>query len=384
MQFYKPAMMHVSAFIIILSFCHTGACLSQETYQNETIKKTGNPANHLPPYVKQVSGFGERPDWSHDGKKILFVSKPMGEVFELEPETGLVYPKTRHFNHFGFTRAMYLTNGDILLSGPVNPFDPTDKEERNHARDQCWLSVMDKSGTKKPVPLNIICAEGPAVSRHNLKIGWAERDRQKPELGKNRAQLFLADIVYDNGIPKAFNRKMVFDSKQLPFPLGGASLETQSFVPDEDKKLTFSVYLINKGNNTDTYVVDTETGKYQNMTRSPNYYDEPEGIFPDGKFTCVEHGSSKERAWPLIDIYKLKLDGSGEMQRLTYFTEFKGYKASQGVVSDDGKFLCFQIGKSGDEAGVGYGFFIMNLEKAKPHLEPFKSFASETFNEDKP
>jgi hypothetical protein len=89
----------------------------------------------------------------------------------------------------------------------------------------------------------------------------------------------------------------------------------------------------------------------------------------------VEHGSSKESAWPLIDIYKLKLDGSGEMQRLTYFTEYKGYKASQGVVSDDGKYLCFQIGKSGDEAGVGYGFFIMDLKEAKPHLEPFESYA---------
>lgn len=352
-----------------------GASMAQQSTGPEDQKKEGNPANHLPPYVKQVSGFGERPDWSHDGKKILFVSKPMGEVYELELATGLVYPKTRHFNHFGFTRAMYLSNGDILLSGPVKPFDPTDKDERNTARDQCWLSVMDKEGKKEPVPLNIICAEGPAVSRHRLKIGWAERDRQRPELGKNRAQLFTTDIVYENGIPKAKHRKMVFDSKQLTFPLGGASLETQSFVPDEDTKMTFSVYLINKGNNTDTYVVDTETGEFQNMTRSPHHYDEPEGIFPDGKYTCVEHGSSKESAWPLIDIYKLKLDGSGEMQRLTYFTEYKGYKASQGVVSDDGKYLCFQIGKSGDEAGVGYGFFIMDLKEAKPHLEPFESYA---------
>jgi hypothetical protein len=79
----------------------------------------------------------------------------------------------------------------------------------------------------------------------------------------------------------------------------------------------------------------------------------------------------------MIDIYKLKLDGSGEMQRLTFFSDYAGYKASQGVVSDDGNFLCFQIGKSGDEAGVGYGFFIMDLREAEQHLPAFKSYSGE-------
>lgn len=374
MNFRKGVFLTILLFVFLIGN-------TQQHTEDRTGFKTGHPADNLPPYIKQVSGFGERPEWSHDGKHILFVDKPMGEVYELNLETGLIHPRTRHFNHFGFTRAMYLPNGDILLAGPVKPFDPTDREERNIARDQCWLSVLDKEGNKAPVPLDIICAEGPAVSRTKFRIGWAERDRQRPELGKNRAQLFVAEIEYENEVPKAVNKKMVFDSNQLPFPLGGASLETQSFVPKEDRKLTFSVYLINKGNNTDTYVVDTKTGEFQNMTRSPNYYDEPEGVFPDGKHTCVEHGSSVDKPWPLIDIYKLKLDGSGEMQRLTHFMDYKGFKGSQGVVSDDGKYLCFQIGKSGDEAGVGYGFFIMDLEKAEPHLDPFKSYGSEEFEE---
>lgn len=335
----------------------------------------GHPDDDLPSYIKKVCGFGERPDWSHDGKRILFVSKPMGEVYELELSTGLITPKTRHFNHFGFTRAMYLANGDILLSGPIAMFDPTDMGERDKARDLCWLSVLDKDGGKKPIPLNIICAEGPAVSRSRMKIAWAERDRQKPKLGKNRAQIFVADIIYEDNIPVVKKTKMVFDSNQLPFVLGNSSLETQSFVPSSDNKITYSVYQINNGNNTDTYIVDTETGEFKNLTNSACCYDEPEGIFPDGKYTCVEHGPSKHSAWPLIDIFKLKLDGSGMMQRLTYFSDYKGFKGSQGVVSDDGKYLCFQIGKKGDEAGVGYGFYIMDLEKAGKYLEPFKSYA---------
>ena len=364
----------VALFCLVPATLWTGFCQDSENIPQSGFK-TGHPADHLPSYIKQVCGFGERPDWSHDGRRILFVEKPMGEVYELELSTGLIFPVTRHFNHYGFTRAIYLSNGDILLSGPVDLFDPTDPEERNRARDLCWLSVLDKERKSEPVPLHVICAEGPAVSRNQLKIAWTERDRQRPGLGRNRAQLFTADIVYADGVPVIGNRKMVFDSKQLPFTLGDASLETQNLVPPADDRLTFSVYTINEGNNTDTYMVDLETGEFRNMTSSPCCYDEPEGIFPDGRFTCVEHAPSHHAAWPLPDLFKLRLDGSGEMKRLTYFSDYKGYKATQGVVSDDGKSLCFQIGKSGDEAGVGYGFFIMDLEKAEPHLEPFRSYA---------
>ena len=62
------------------------------------------------------------------------------------------------------------------------------------------------------------------------------------------------------------------------------------------------------------------------------------------------------------------------MQRLTYFTEYKGYKANQGVISDDGKYLSFQIGKDNTEPGVGFGFLIMDLEEAVNHLEDFKTY----------
>ncbi len=344
------------------------------TFGQQTGFRNGHPDEHLPGYIQKVCGFGERPDWSHDGKKILFVEKPMGEVYELDIATGKIVPKTRHFLHYGFTRALYMVNGDILLSGPIQPFDAKDLKSRDIARDQCWLSVLDKSGTKPPVPLNTMCAEGPALARNSLKVAYTHRDRQKPELGKNSAVLLVADIVYHDGIPKLENEKVVFKSSQLPFTLGSSSLEAQNLVPPKNELLTFTAYEINNSNNTDTYILNIETGEYKALTNSPNFYDEAEGIFPDGKYICVEHGESTQSAWPLIDLYKLKTDGSGQMQRLTHFTDFKGYKASQGVISDNGKFLCFQIGKSGDEAGVGYGFYIMDLEKAEKFLEPFISY----------
>ena len=57
-------------------------------------------------------------------------------------------------------------------------------------------------------------------------------------------------------------------------------------------------------------------------------------------------------------------DGSGNTERLTFFSDFPGYKASNPVVSDDGKFIAFQMAKSREAAGVGHGIFVYDTEKA--------------------
>src|SRR5437867_8451455 len=91
-------------------------------------KEGENPADHLPPHIRRVTWFGERADWSHDGKRVLFVAKTFGDVYELELKTGIIRPMTHHYRHCGYTRALYLVNGDILLSGPekMDPKDPRD------------------------------------------------------------------------------------------------------------------------------------------------------------------------------------------------------------------------------------------------------------------
>ncbi len=65
-----------------------------------------------------------------------------------------------------------------------------------------------------------------------------------------------------------------------------------------------------------------------------------------------------------MDLWKLKLDGSGAYERLTYFSDYPGYKASNPVVSDDGKFIAFQMATSREAAGVGHGIFVLDLSKA--------------------
>jgi hypothetical protein len=316
-----------------------------------------SPADELPPNIKRLTWFGERADWSHDGKRILFIGKTFGDVYEVEVATGVIRAMTYHFPHHGYTRALYLANGDILLSGPdtFEPMKPGD------ARTQCFLSVLEKSLTKPPVPLGTKCFEGPAVSRSRMHIAWTHVSAEYPDtLPKGVSQMREADIVYEDGKPKLANERLVLDSRDLPF---SCSLETQNFVPPDERQLTFSAYGYQ---GTEACVVDLATKKATNLSNAPDEYDEPEGVFPDGRFTLVECDKQNKLGPGHVDLWKLRLDGGGYVERLTFFSDSPGYKASNPVVSDDGRFMAFQMAKSSDQAGVGYGIFVLDLKKAKP------------------
>ncbi len=313
-----------------------------------------NPADHLPAHIKRVTWFGERADWSHDGKRILFLEKTFGDVYQLEVATGVIRPQTHHYPHSGYTRALYLSNGDILLSGPeqLDPRHPGD------ARTQCRLYVLDKSLTRPPAPLGVKCSEGPAVSRRRLHIAFTQVSAQYPqEMAKGASRIIEADVVYDGDKPKLANQRVMLESSDLPFK---CTLECQNFVPPDESKLTFSAYGYQ---GTDVCLLDLASKKVSNLTNSPEEYDEPEGVFPDGKHTLVECDRQNKQGSTHVDIWKLRLDGAGYAGRLTFFSDSPGYKASNPVVSDDGRWMAFQMAKSTDAAGVGYGIFVYDLDR---------------------
>ena len=313
-----------------------------------------SPVDHLPPHISRVTWFGERADWSHDGKRILFLSKTFGDAMELDLETKVIRNRTAHYAHCGYTRALYLSNGDILLSGPQQ-FDPRKPGE---ARVQCWLYVLDRSGTKAAVPLSTKCSEGPAVSRKRLHIAWTHVSAQYPdEMPPGSSRMQEAGIEYRDGQPALVNQQLIVDSRDLPFR---CTLETQNFRPPAERELTFSAY---GHQGTDVCGIDLVTKKVTNYSDSPGQYDEPEGIYPDGQYTLVQCDKQNLKGAGHIDIWKLKLDGSGAYQRLTYFSDYPGYKASNPVVSDDGRFIAFQLATSREAAGVGHGIFVLDIGK---------------------
>jgi len=312
-------------------------------------KKGRSPVDELPPHIQRVTWFGERADWSHDGKRLLFLSKTFGDAYEVELATRIIRPVTLHYFHEGYTRALYLANGDILLSG-ARKFDAQKPwDSRSEANAELWVLKKDLSGP--PVPLGEKCSEGPAVSRKHTRIAWTQKNA-----------MYVGDIVYEGGKPRLSGRKKILDARDLPFKCG---LETQSFRPPDEKELTFSAYGYQ---GTEVMGLDLQTGKVANYSNAPNQYDEPEGMFPDGKCTLVECDRHNPKGSSHIDLYKLALDGSGRSERLTFFNDYPGYKASNPVVSDDGRFMAFQFARQSDPAGVGRGILVFDLgmyERAK-------------------
>ena len=310
--------------------------------------------NNLPPHIRQISHFGERADWSLDGKKILFLEKTFGDVFEVEVETGIIKPMTHHFFHEGFVRALYLSNGDILLSGSPT-FNSDDPWKSRDARNtELW--VLKKDLSEPPTKLGIHCKEGPAVSRTKMKIGWS--------LGTT---IYTGEIVYEENKPKLKSWKPLFQSSEMPAPVKGWDIETQNFRPYNEEELIFYAFGGNFGFQAEVMSYNIETKEYRNYSRSEKSYDEAEGSFPDGLSTLIE--SNRHRAnykgmkeFLTLDIYKLLLDGSGDVERMTFFNDNPSYKASNPVVSDDGKYMAFQYAHAEDAAGVGKGILIFDIE----------------------
>jgi len=306
----------------------------------------------MPVFISAVTTFGERPDWSHDGKRIVFLEKTCGDVFEVELATREITPLTHHYPHAGYTRALYLPNGDILLSG-ARFFDPANPgPSRSETGAELW--VLRPGSGKPPVALGAHCKEGPAVSRTQMKIYWAVDHG-----------LDLADIVYDaQGTPSLANRRTVIKEANLPRP--ESLLEAQNFRPGAEHELIFNIYTKRDNYLSETYGLDLTTGKLTDYTKLPDRYSEPEGIFPDGRHTLVEssrhrHNVPGKKNYDGIDLYIVALDGTGATQRLTFFNEDPVFKCTQGVISDDGKYMTFQISKTTDETGYGYGVMVMEI-----------------------
>lgn len=312
----------------------------------------------VPSYIRRLTHFGQRADWSHDGKTILFLEKTYGDVYEVDVVSGVIRALTHHYQHNGYTRALYLSNGDILLSGS-RTFDPENHSDARRRTAELW--VLSKDLDAPPVPLGEFCSEGPAVSRTQMRIAWAADHANYPEkLPEGVSQIYAADIKYSGGRPRIANKETVLDSRDVDFELD--EFETQNFVPGDESKLTISTYGFQRG---EAMLLDMETGELTRLTDDPVRYDEPEGIVPDGEWTLVEsdhqhrgEGSSH------IDIYKVPLDGSDERVRVTYFNEEGVHKGTNPVISDDGRYMAFQVPKVEQIAGVGNGLYIMDLEAA--------------------
>lgn len=314
-------------------------------------RKPGSPLDNLPKNIEVLTHFGERADISPDNQRIAFMGKSFGDAFVIDLKTRIIRCLTCNVPGAAFLRVMHLVTGDYILIGPEKFIDIRVSRSRDN---ELWF--LSKAPGSKPVRLNQKMSEGMAISKKSLKVAFAETRAQNPDFPPGYSRLVTAEVAISGNTARLINHKTVWESKDR-----GCTIEAQDFY-DNDRKFTFSCY--EPGDKASVMGIDLETGVVQNFSKAPGFYNEPEGIFPDGQYTTVEadrqilqlggKGGSGQ-----IDIWKLRLDGTGkDFVRLTNFNDYEGWKASNPVVSTDGRFMAFQVARSSDPAGVGYGILL--------------------------
>ncbi|MBK5261763.1 MAG: hypothetical protein JJE17_04210 [Peptostreptococcaceae bacterium] len=314
-------------------------------------RKTGSPIDELPANIEVLTTFGERADFSPDNKRVAFMAKSFGDAMVIDLETRTINCLTCNVPGAAFLRVMHLITGDYILIGPDKFKDIRTSRSRDN---ELWF--LSKEPGSKPVMLGMKMSEGAAISKKSMKIAFSQVHAQAPDLPKGASRIIIAELDITGSTPKLINQKTVFESSDP-----SCIVEAQDFY-DNDSKLIFAGYEPNHMSS--VMGIDLETGEVTNYTPTPKTYNEPEGIFPDGKYTLVE--SDKQTEWlgggrgpGNIDIWKLKLDKEDDnFVRLTNFNDFEGGKASNPVVSTNGKYMAFQIANTKDPAGVGYGILL--------------------------
>ena len=319
-------------------------------------RKPGSQLDNLPSNMEVLTHFGERADISPDNQRVAFMAKSFGDAMTIDLKTREIRCLTCNVPGAAFLRVMHLVTGDYILIGPARFEDIRTSRSRDN---ELWF--LGKERGAKPVRLGQKMSEGAAVSKKSLKIAFSQLHDQAPDLAPEASRLIVADVDLSATPPRLVNQKTVYQSKDR-----GCVLEAQDFY-DNDRKMVFTCY--EPQNLASVMGIDLKTGAVTNFSKAPGTYNEPEGIFPDGQYTCVEGDRQVEqlggrRGGSNIDIWKLKLDGTGkDFVRLTHFNDYENGKASNPVVSTDGRFMAFQTASASDPAGVGYGIVLYWFRK---------------------
>ena len=316
----------------------------------------GSQLDHLPSNIEVLTYFGERADISSDNQRVAFMAKSFGDAMVIDLKSRAIRCLTCNVPGAVFLRVMHLVSGDYILIGPDHFEDIRVSRSRDN---ELWF--LSKERGSKPIKFKEKMSEGMAISKKSLKVAYSQVHDQVPEVPQGASRLFVADVDISGSTPTLVNRKIVYESKD-----NSCTLEAQDFY-DNDTKMTFTCY--EPRGLASVMGIDLASGKVTNFSKMPGTYNEAEGIFPDGQYTCVEADRQVEtlggaRGSGNIDIWKLKLDGTGKnFVRLTHFNDYEGGKASNPVVSTDGRFMVFQTAKTTDPAGVGYGIVVYWFRK---------------------
>lgn len=192
----------------------------------------GSPLDQLPPGVTQLTDFGLRADRSPDGRRIVFLDALAGDAWAYDLDTKSLQELPAHFEHAGFSRVHHLTNGDLILCGPVERNAESDDPEEGRFDGVLW--VLRRPFDRRLVPLDEPCWEGIAAARHRLRIAWARSNidyttwRVVFEALFGPSELWIGDVEYERGTPRLVRRRPLLERSDVARL---SVLEVQDFRP---------------------------------------------------------------------------------------------------------------------------------------------------------
>ena len=237
-------------------------------------------------------------------------NSPLGDVWTVEAATGATRNLTDRFEHRGFSRAAYLSNGDLLLCGPTSGPEPT-SERPEAGRFTGVLSVLRAPFDEPPQPLGIPCWEGIATARASMRIAWNRSDIDYTDsdlvdrVVNGITEVWTGEIRDIDGRATVVNAHKVLDRDAFG---SLAVFEVQSFRPPDENELLLTAYAYQGG---EVIGLDLDTGVVRNYSNS-SAYEEAEGVAPDGDAIYVERDIAYEGVDPgALDVWRLEPTGLG-------------------------------------------------------------------------
>lgn len=322
--------------------------------------RDGSPLDDLPPGVTLLTDFGQRPDWSPDGSQIAFLdASPLGHVWTVDVASGQTRNLTAALGDQLYLRAYYLSNGDLLLCGPMSGPQPS-AENPEAGRFTGVMSVLRAPFDQPPQVLGLPCWEGMATASTSLRIAWnrSDIDYTDPDLVSRVvngvSEIWTGEIRFVDDRPVVVDARKVLDRESFG---SLAVFEVQDFRPPSESELILTAYAYHSG---EVIGLDLETGALRNYSNS-TAYEEAEGVDAAGEAVFVERDLVYSDVTPgALDIWRLDL-GDGSWERMTFFNRHAPFYASNPAVAPDGTRFAFQLSIDGETEGEGDGILLQDL-----------------------
>ena len=350
-------MRHLSSRVLALARLGVvSAALPTALLVAQSERKPGNPEDHLPPNITQLTWFGERASWSPDGQADRLHVEELRRRVRDRSGDALPSGCSRHYPHAGFLRVQYLPNGDYFLIGARTFADI----RTTRGRDQeMWIMTRefkpgDRAGASRPQDLR-----GGGHLAQATRIAWSNTRGQYPDLlGEGESVIYTADISVQDGRPALANKQEMLRARAPE-----CTLEAQDF---RRRRHRVDLHLLPRRSSPTCSASSSASRRKCTTYRKLTGRVQRGGGHLSGR--RAHAGGVEPRAGATqdsnhIDLWKLRLEpNSADFVRMTRWGDFEGFKASNPVVAPDGKSFAFQSARSTDAAGVGYGIFLYRID----------------------